>query len=64
MGSTLPLTTFRESAGLLRLSPEGSFWWALIVAALLVALRYRVTWRLRIGPWMSRHTIPVAGRHR
>jgi hypothetical protein len=37
------------AAGLLRLSPEGTSWRALMVAALLVALRHLVTWSLRTG---------------
>jgi len=48
VGMMLDLWT---AAALLRLSPEGTSWRALIVAALLVALRYLVTWSLRIGPW-------------
>ena len=42
------------AAAVLRLSPEGNSWRALIIAALLIALRYVVTWSLRIGPWPRR----------
>jgi hypothetical protein len=45
------------AAGLLRLSPEGSSWRALVIAAILVALRYLVMWSLRTSPWARRPTL-------
>jgi hypothetical protein len=52
VGMMLDLWT---AASLLRLSSEGTSWRALIIAALLVALRYLVAWSLRTGPWGRWH---------